>query len=152
MKRKNKVQFFYMASILFMCIKLDIVHAQAIQAAKNEIELRSLKINHHIDLSHIFKPFNKRVKKKQKVDVDNLSKLPIAVQLVGTVILGEKKTAWLKVENQVYQLKSGQLIPGTSKQISQINPESVVLIHPQSCGLVDSCDSSQTLTIRDVLF
>lgn len=149
----SKGQFaFYMAFIFIIYFQSDIAYAQDINSSQKVTELKSLKINHQVNLNHILKPTVKLVEKKPKTDIANASEQPISMQLVGTMILGQRRLAWIKVEDQVYQLESGQSIPGLKRLISQINPESVVLIYAQPCDNVDSCDSSLTLTIRDALF
>ena len=147
----SKVQLaFYVALVIFICVQSDFILAENENSTETIIELKSLKINQQINLNRIFKSTEKSV--ERKASIVSTSEQPVSVQLVGTIILGKKKVAWLKVENQVYQLESGQSIPGMKRQISQINPESVVLIYPAPCKTVESCDSPLTLTIRDALF
>ncbi len=140
--------------VVFKALHLcpTIVYAQNDDLEQKVVELQSLKINQQIDLNKIFSSDQELLTEKLETNSPKESQKPYSLELVGTLILGEKKFAWLKVDGQVYQLKSGQKIPGMQTQIAKINPEFVVLDNYKSCEIRDSCHSSLTLTIRDALF
>jgi len=116
------------------------------------VELISLELNYEIDLRQIFMSHNRPAKQLPPTENSKTSPKSHSLELVGTLILDKTKIAWLKVDGQLFQLKSGQIIPGLPAKISKINPESVVLDDHQSCQTKNTCDFSITLMLREALF
>ncbi len=124
--------------------------AENINLKENNVMLKSIMLNDSIDLTKIFS--QPRLDKSQFKQIKPSIESPdlIRLELVGTLVMGEQSSAWVKVGQQVYQLRQGQTIPGSKIRITQIRPESVVINTSKTCNSSVQCHS--TINIRDTLF
>lgn len=74
---------------------------------------------------------------------------PEALQLVGVLIVGEKKLAWIKThDNALFELENGQQVPGSRFRIEHIFADSVALINPETCLRKTICDAMLFLELN----
>lgn len=65
-----------------------------------------------------------------------------SMQLVGVLILGEKKFAWIKThDNALFELESGQQVPGSRFRVEHIFADSVALVNDEICQRSRICDA-----------
>ena len=148
------VRYKYLALYtLILSLILSLIETGYTQNAvfeNNNEKIKSLHFKHQIDLTRIFKqakvdkmPIPTKIEQSATIVKANL-------ELIGTLIFGSQKQAWIKVDNQIYQLQMGQTIPGIQAQVSQIKPDSVVVSTSKKCVNSDLCNL--TISIRESLF
>ena len=70
------------------------------------------------------------------------------MRLVGTLIMGNKKFAWIKThEFQIHVLEHGQRVPGSELRINRILTDSVELVNADNCHENSLCKQTHVLDL-----
>ncbi len=140
---KHPIKYAFLSVTILTVLLHEVSFAQG-------LTLKSLQFDHQIELNKIFKPLKHKNPLPEKASQQIQEIEQPDVELVGTVIIGRQKLVWLKVADQIHQLKQGQTIPGIEAQISQIQPESVLITRFKNCTDPDQCRF--IINIRELLF
>ena len=115
----------------------NLIMASAVAQApveKRPISLPEIKYNLDFELNNIFQgPLDKQnPANRDQAHGEQAFLQPL--QLVGTLIMGKNKLAWVKTnEYQILELRNGQHVPGSSFRIAQIFTDSVELVNTDNC-------------------
>ena len=139
---------------LLLAWLIVLFHTGAIAIAQTEgldypLELPEIIDNVDIDLGNIFQT---RLSGSGDVQADQHRALSLnsePLQLVGILILGEKKFAWIKThDNRLAELEKGQQVPGSSYRIEHIFEGSVALVNVETCQQDMICKPAHILALN----
>lgn len=135
--------------LVALCLAIYTVRAPADLAAPGapvQNVIQSLTINYQISLDNLFHSENIQPLEETASAPGNFQQEQLPIQLVGTLIFGQQKLAWIRVTSQPdYELLQGQLIPGSTMKINRISPDSVEIIDAGGCVSGKTCKQRLTL-------
>ena len=133
-------------------VVLNITAGYAVAQSKQHVIPLSLpQISHDIDieLDNVFQATLSEHGADQHNQDQFVSVAPEPMLLVGVLIMGEKKLAWIKThDNALFELENGQQVPGSKFRIEHIFANSVALVNVEICAQNTNCEPTLFLDLN----
>ena len=137
-----------MMSVLVEIICLN-AESQIVAGGTPRFDLPQINSSLEFQFDNLFRENDQQQMSDQKKSNKHNQSTDAPMQLVGTVIMGENKIAWIKInKHQIYVLKKGQHVPGSELRINRIETDSVELVNLYKCHKNSTCKPGLTLDLN----